>query len=431
MRIDINIFQNTTQKEILTCFVNGVPPKTKYPASVREFCIQISFLSQRTYRYIRHVFDDNLPGPSTIRSWYANCDLSSPPGINVKALQYLERNVAAMRCMNSELVCSISVDEMYIHQNIQWVKSKKSLLGVPTYGADETADSVEFANQAIVFMLCGVNERLRLPFAHHFVASLDGKKRGKLLKEVLASVRGIGIDVSNITFDGLPANETMCNELGANFDFNSSDYKPFIDFENGHKTYILKDAPHMLKLVRNALGNKKHFRDADGRDIRWSTIEKLFEFGRTNIFNLTHKLNQKHIEWKRNPMNVRIAVQTLSLSTANSLEILQNEGVPGFEMVDGEIEFIRCFNNLFDVFNTKIDNSDNPNLFKRALCSQNREKIFELFDRSITYIKGLKFIDHDDGGRSIDILTSRVKVGFKGIVFYNYNLGTLFKENYW
>lgn len=409
-------------KDILTCLINGVPARAKYPASVREFCFQISFLSQRTYKYIRNTFNNNLPAPSTIRTWYANCDLSSPPGINLKAIRYLERNVATMRCMNSELVCSISVDEMYIHQNIQWIKSKKSLLGVPTYGGDATSDSVEFANQAIVFMLCGVNERLQLPFAHHFVASLDGKKRGTLLKEALAAIREIGIVVLNITSDGLPANETMCKELGANFDFNSNNYKPFIDSEDGHKTYVLKDAPHMLKLVRNALGNKKHFRDSNGRDIRWSTIEKLYEFGKTNIFNLTHKLNQKHIEWNRNPMNVRLAVQTLSLSTANSLEILQKEGIPGFEMVNGEMEFIRCFNNLFDVFNTKMDRSDNPNIFKRALCPQNRETIFELFEKSITYIKGLKLIDHDDGGRSINALASRVKTGFNGIVFYTFCL---------
>lgn len=293
---------------------------------------------------------------------------------------------------------------------MQWSKSKKSMVGIPIYGGNDE----EFATQA--FLLCGVNERFRLPFAHHFVASLDGKKQSELLKEVLASVRANGIDILNVTSDGLPANATMFKELGANVDFKSDNYKPFMDFEDGQRTYVLKDAPHMLKLVRNTLGNKKHLLDASGRDIKWSTITKLVEFGKTNMFNLSYKLNQKHVEWSRIPMNVRIAVQTLRLSTASSLEILHNERAAGFEMVDGEIEFIQCFNNICDAFNTKTD--DNPNIFKRALCPQNRESIFELLERSITYIKGLKLVDHDDGDRIVDVIDSKNRTGFNGIEFY-------------
>lgn len=325
-----------------------------------------------------------------------------------------------MRSMGTELVCSISVDEMSIRRNIQWSKSKKVMLGLATYG-DSMADNgtVEYAKQAIVFMLCGVNERLQLPFAHHFVTSINGKQRAELLKEVFSAVRETGIDILNITSDGLAANESMCKELGANFNFNSSLYKPFIELEDGHRVYVLKDAPHAMKLVRNALGSKLHFIDADDNDIKWSTIEKLVEYGRTSIFNLTHKLNQKHIQWARNIMKVDIAVQTLSSSTAKSLEILMNEQVPGFERVDGEIRFIKCFNDLFDVFNTKVNCPSNTNVFKKALCPNNRNEVFELFDKSITYIKGLKYIDREDADKVKSVLTSKIQTGFKGNFTYS------------
>lgn len=381
--------------------------------------MQIRFLSQRTYEYIRKVFDKNLPGASTIRAWYANSDFSSCPGINVKALQCLENEVAAMRSMESELVCSMSVDEMSIRRNIQWSQSKKTMLGVATYGESNTVGdgTKEYAKQAIVFMLCGVNLRFQLPFVHHFVTSINGKQRADLLKQVYASVEGAGLDLLNITSDGLAANDTMCKELGADFNFNSNLYKPYIVFESGHRTYVLKDAPHMLKLVRNSIGSKTHFVDADGKHIRWSTFEKLVEFGKTNIFNLTHKMNQTHIQWRRNIMKVVIAVQTLSLSTASSLEVLQNEKVPGFENVEGEIRFIKCFNDLFDVFNTKSSSSENTNIFKRALCPQNRDRVFQLFERSIAYIKNLKYIDCDDGDKMKKVLTSRIQTGFKGVMF--------------
>lgn len=115
-------------------------------------------------------------------------------------------------------------------------------------------------------------------------------------------------------------------------------------------------------------------------------------------------------------MKVVIAVQTLSLSTASSLEILQNEKVPGFENVEGEIRFIKCFNDLFDVFNTKSSNSESTNIFKRALCPRNRDRVFQLFERSIAYIKNLKYIDCDDGDKMKKVLTSRIQTGFKGDV---------------
>lgn len=415
---DLNIFQNIKQKEIIACLVNGVPPRKKYPPSVREFCLQISFLSQRAYKYIRNVFDKHLPGQSTICAWYARTDLSCPAGINIKALRCLEKKVVEMRSMQTELVCSISVDEMSIHHNIQWSKSKKTLMGLATYGdtTDVNDGTVNYAKQAIVFMLCGVNERLQLPFAHHFVTSINGKQRAELLLEVFQAVRETGIDILNITSDGLPANESMCKELGANFNFNSSLYKPFIELEDGHKIFVLKDAPHMMKLVRNALGSKLHFIDADGNDIKWSTIEKLVQFGGSSVYNLTHKLNQRHVQWARNIMKVDIAVQTLSLSTAKSLEILMNERVPGFEMVYGLIRFIRCFNDIFDVLNTKANCPSNTNVFKNALCPQNRRMVFELFEKSIAYIKGLSYVDQEDGNKVKSVLTSKIKTGFKGNV---------------
>lgn len=52
-------------------------------------------------------------------------------------------------------------------------------------------------------------------------------------------------------------------------------------------------------------------------------------------------------------MEVEIAVQTLSASTAKSLEILMKEQVPGFEMIVGETHFIKRFDDLNE-FNTKI-----------------------------------------------------------------------------
>lgn len=206
----------------------------------------------------------------------------------------------------------------------------------------------------------------------------------------------------------------MYVELGANLNPEENDHKPFVEFKDGHKLFVIKDAPHMLKLVRNTIGSKKHLMDGAGNDIKWSTWEKLVEFGKSNNFGLTHKLNRTHIQWGRNIMNVALAVQTLSASFARSIEILMNAKIPGFEKVDGEIRFAKTFNDLFDIFNTKSDKSDNPNVLKRALCPQNREQIFKFFDDTIEYIKNLKLVDADSGEIK-PILGSRNQAGFRGM----------------
>lgn len=382
---------------------------------MREFCLQMSYISQRAYEFVRIIFNKNLPDKSTIRAWYANSDFSSPPGINHKALQSLEVKVAEKTAVGSELVCSISVDEMAIRQHIQWCNNNKKMLGYPTYGLSPTnnaSDKPPHAKQAIVFMLCGVNERFQLPFAYHFVSSLNGIQRAELLKEVYTAVIETGITPLNITSDGLAANESMCTHLGANFQFDSSNYKPYIDFGDGRKVFIVKDAPHMLKLVRNALAKKKQLVDPEGNDVKWETFERLVEFGKTNEFNMTHKMTRKHIDWDKHIMKVSYAVQTLSASSARCIEYLMKQNTPGFENSAGTIRFARCFNDLFDIFNTKSTNNGETNVLKRALCGQNHALIFRLFEDSTEYIKGLRF--RGESGRLKSIIESRVQTGFKG-----------------
>lgn len=394
--------------------INGVKQKMKYPANVREFCLQLSYISPRAYEFVRGTFNKNLPAKCTIRAWYANSDFSSPPGVNYKVLKCLEVKVAEKKAMGSELICSLSVDEMSIRQLVQWCGSQKTLLGYPTYGDIDITNNLECAKQAIVFMLCGVNERFQLPFAYHFVSSIDGEQRAALLENIYDAVSKTGIILLNVTTDGLFANDKMYAMLGASLDPESSDYQPFITFKDGHKAFVIKDPPHMLKLIRNTIGSKKHLIDGDGNDIKWSTWEKLVELGRSNNLGMTHKLNRKHIEYGRNIMNVAIAVQTLSASFARSVQILMNAKIPGFEKVDGEIRFANTFNDLFDIFNTKSDKSNNSNVLKRALCPQNREQIFTFFESTIEYIKNLKYVEADSGEIK-PILGSRNQAGFRGM----------------
>lgn len=57
-------------------------------------------------------------------------------------------------------------------------------------------------------------------------------------------------------------------------------------------------------------------------------------------------------------MNVRLAAQTISISTATSLEYLCAEKVEMFLKSEGTSRYCRFFNNLFDVMNSKPNHLD-------------------------------------------------------------------------
>lgn len=105
----------------------------------------------------------------------------------------------------------------------------------------------------------------------------------------------------------------------------------------------------MLKLVRNTIGNLGVILSGSNKKIEWAYFEDLLQFGRTRGFELSHKMNKKHIEFRKNIMKVELAVQTLSLSTAKSMLFLKNLGSEEFEDVSPTANFAQTFNNLFYV----------------------------------------------------------------------------------
>ena len=52
-------------------------------------------------------------------------------------------------------------------------------------------------------------------------------------------------------------------------------------------------------------------------------------------------------------MNVKLAVQLLSDSVADSLQFCLDQEIPGFQGCQGTIEFIRTLNALFDIMNSR------------------------------------------------------------------------------
>lgn len=256
--------------------------------------------------------------------------------------------------------------------------------------ASEHVPEAAIAKQAIVFMLCGLNKHFQYPVAYHFIdQKMDASDRNILLKEVIIRVSECNVKISNLTFDGLADNFAACEALGANLDANSPNFQPFFyNPHDGSRIYIVLDPCHMEKLARNTLGNKSIFFDDNDDKILWNHFVQLEKISRENGL-FTHKLSRRHVEYKRNIMNVRVAAETFSESVANSMEILRKEGHPLFEDAKATIRFTNYMDKIFNVFNSRF--TRNKNIFKTALDENNKSFVFSLLDECSTYLSHCKY----------------------------------------
>lgn len=91
-------------------------------------------------------------------------------------------------------------------------------------------------------------------------------------------------------------------------------------------------------------------------------------------------------------MNVRLAAETLSNSTANSIEYMdtqiENEN---FANSKPTTKYFRTWNNLFDIMNTKKNHCDQ--VYKRPFSDETIDVFVAYFNENKDYIKGFKVME--------------------------------------
>lgn len=119
-------------------------------------------------------------------------------------------------------------------------------------------DNAKQATNALVFLAVSLNGHWKVPVGYFLIDSLTGSERVNLLKKALLLIYNTGSKVFSITFDGAPTNLNMCTHLGANFNFFGPNFKPWFKHPaSDDKVWVFWDPCHMIKLVRNTLGDKK------------------------------------------------------------------------------------------------------------------------------------------------------------------------------
>lgn len=357
--------------------------------------------------------------------WYTSID--GNPGICSSALEILrEKAVQHQSTNDSQLhVCLIS-DEMSIRKHLCYCNETQSFLGFSTVinssahtENDGNMDaSLKLAKDALVFLVVGPD--FKIPIAYEFLNGLESDDRAALTLRAIERIEQTGVIVISITNDGLAANITTNEALGANYD----GAKPYFmsPTHPQQKIYTIFDPPHMLKLVRKHFASNMIYHHGDL--VNWDLLKLLVEKQSMDNFNLCNKLTKKHIDWHQNEMNIKLAAETLSNDTADALEQLFRDGYDNFNDNLTTANFIRFIDRAFDCLNfggsRKADGR-----YKQKLCADTADHIFAFSEDFKEFLSELELRQKT---KTQPILQSTVYIGFFGFYMNFISLRGIYED---
>lgn len=172
---------------------------------MRSFALTLHFHKPSAFKFVRKKFNNHLPDPSTMRSWFSNSTGFGEPGINQEALKMISSLSTDLKQKGKSLCVSIAMDEMHIRKHVLWNEAKNKFFGFINFGDKEKNGALPVANQALTFLLTGINVELSIPIAH-FIKKLSASHKAFLLNEVIKEVTNHGARVVDVVMDGIPNN---------------------------------------------------------------------------------------------------------------------------------------------------------------------------------------------------------------------------------
>ena len=285
----------------------------KYSPDLKSFALTLQFYSAKAYDFVRKTFNLALPHPVQIRKWYTK--VPAEPGFTEPSFLALSQRV---KNTGKKVICSLMIDEMAIKKHVSW--NGKKFRGYVDLGNEvEDDDSAPIAKDALVFMVVGVNETWKVPVGYFFIDGLSGKERANLIKVYIKKLHDVGIDIISLICDGPSCHFAMLNALGA--DLKVPYIQPYFlnPLDKEKKIYDFLDICHMLKLIRNTLGDSGILHDKDGNTISWQYLVELQKLQEKEGVRLGNKLKLSHIQWWQQKMKVNLAAQTFSASVADAI----------------------------------------------------------------------------------------------------------------
>ena len=311
------------------------------------------------------------------------------------------------------------VDAMSIKKYTSWDGSQ--FRGFVDLGDGfEADDEGPLAKEALVFMVVSQNSNWKVPCGYVFINGLNGCELANLVKVCIEKLHDVGADVTTLTSDGPACNFAMMHHLGANLKLESLDTSFPNPADPQKKVYVILDACHMLKLVRNCLGAVGYLLDENGNKIEWRFIVELQKLQEKEGVHLANKLRASHIRYESQKMKVKLAAQTLSSSVADAIEYCDKTlKLKQFKNSEATVKFIRLINDVFDVLNSR-----NPlgRGLKAPLSIKNKSEWEPFLEAAFNSLSSIKTLE----GKSI--FKTKKKTGFLGLLIDIASIRRLFHE---
>ena len=279
---------------------------SEYTEEQRDFALTLHMYSAKTYEFVR-ASGVPLPHPRSLARWMTSID--DKPGFSEPMLKCL-----AEKCqINPEQYqdCTLCIDGMSIKQQITFDQASGTMIGFEDFGNDEEGE--EEAKEAVVFMLVGVRGHWKAPIGYFLTKRLTAEGQKQLLLNALTLLEERSVTVLTVVMDGHGMNVGMYGLLGgtARADDVMSLKTSFRHPTTGKEIYMMFDACHMLKLIRNMLYKYATIKSPDGL-VSWKYIALLHKYQEEDGLRLANRLSGSHVSFENCKMRVSTAAQTLS-----------------------------------------------------------------------------------------------------------------------
>jgi Transposase protein len=290
----------------------------------------------------------SLPTASTLRKFVSDAIGPIGEGFTKVMLNILRHRVAALQ--NRDHQCSLVLDEMSLKCNVTYNKHLDKLVGFANGG--------QLANEVLVFMVRGLAMKWKQAFAYFFTHNtVNTSNLARQITDCLQRLDGIGLCVRCIVCDQGPTNVSAMRQLGF------AEKSPYIFVKDCQKKiYVIFDAPHLIKNVRNNL--QRHDIQIAEHVISWKHIDAFYQVDKSWAIRLAPRLTDRHLDLScAFKMKVRPAAQVLSHSVAAGIYTrVATHELPADAQLTAD--FLENMDTLFDLLNLRMKCAD-----KDARCA--------------------------------------------------------------
>ena len=242
----------------------------RYTVETEAICNNIALLFTKSLWFCLH---SALSHASSIMSWAASAECE--PGYLTNDIQLLGEVLKEKYWMHDIVLI---IDSMKSCSETIWVPKAQTFVGHIDHGNEIQECAYGEATEALVFMVVGMTGNWKHPIAYVLQDKCTPPVHAQLIKNCIGVLNFEGFQVLAVVFDGTYTNQGTAKKLGSVMkvlEFQAWFLHPGKPDTNIHMIF---DACHMIKLMRNLLGDYKtisHEVNDKCQNIKWLYIEDV------------------------------------------------------------------------------------------------------------------------------------------------------------